>query len=763
MEQPQTKRSSSPAVGEVAILDRTDRVFHYTIPPEMQTRLLPGMRVLVSFRGEWKTGILVGRIPQAAVSSLKPILKPLDDIPLLSPPMLELARWLSEYYMAGWGAALRAVLPPGVEARIRKRVRLTPAGKKALQSRRTRSGETQSVLEYLLKRSGGFRPETVYRRTVLSRGSKKPPSFARFLTTRINPLVRKGWLEITRELADDRLRISREGNQPPPGPSFSKGAGLTGRFIQKDDERIRDALERRVFFAGFVPGTRPFSWAPDVIERTLGLGRNVILLVPEIGVVRTWERRLKELGLGPVTVLHSDLSEARREACWQDLRRGKGGIVLGTRLAVLSPVNHTGLILAMDEDDPSYKQEEAPRYHARDLAVLRAAREKAVVLLSGASPSIETYSNIQSGKYHALRPADQAGPVGKPGDGEKHDAAPPRIISLAGTSGKGPVTEELLKEISRKLEGKKPVLLILNRKGFGMALFCRDCGFVLRCPRCEVAAKFSGKKQTSSCPYCGWERPSPSVCDQCRGTRLAPLGFGTERAEAFLRERFPGARIGRVEGDVRGPSDTGKEMEKLRTGELDMVIGTQAVFNGPRPAPGTLVALVEADGAFHHPDFRAGEKTFRLISRLLSFSAQSEVVIQSFFPGHESISWAVDRNPEPFYESEIRQRRALGYPPFSRLAVVTVKSLVQKKARDAAQRLVEILAESAHGSGTQVLGPAPSLRPRLFQKYRWQILIKAPDSPRLHRLLPEGLAALRAGRGLPGVWLEVDVDPVRVG
>lgn len=747
-------------IAEVVLLKQFDRVLHYSVPEVLLERLEPGMRVLVPFRTEWRTGIVTRRLRQADVARVKPILELLDSSPTLDRPMMALARWLAEYYMTGWGIAMKAILPPGLEVRAGRHYRLTESGRKAM-SESSRMGDVgRQFLTVLENAPRGLRLEALIERMKTT----KPPRRGDH-TRKSGPLsvlVRKGWVEETMVLPRRRLSIAKAAPaslspRPPISlKAISDSEGQTGSVPVDLERAVRSGRFSAVCLEGKPDRTR--STVTTVMMETLRRGRSVIVLVPEIGRVSGWAGRLRSRVGDAVGILHSGLSDRERRAEWDKARRGEVSIVVGTRLAVFAPVPNPGLIVVEDEQDSAYKQEESPRYHARDVAVLRGMHDGALVLLTGASPSVETYANIQNGKYQSVRLGDQ--PTGLP-------ARPSvSIVNLADHPRGMFVSEELLTAVTARLDKKEPVVLILNRRGFGTALYCRDCGAVVRCSRCHVATVYSKRSGRLSCSYCGTAADPPESCSGCRGTRLEILGAGTERVEEFFKARFPSASILRLDRDTARPGDAASAMDRLNRSEVNLVIGTQLLLSGPPMTRSGLIGLLLADGAFHLPDFRAGEHTFQLISRILNLSAGGEVILQTYHPTHESIAWAVTGDPKEFYEKELAQRKALGYPPFVRLASVTVKALNESKAEAAAQRLVEQLKRAVRSDDSrpafQILGPAAAMHPRLRGKYRRQILIKAPDSRTLHEALASSLRAIRSESGHSNVWFEVDVDPQQI-
>jgi len=741
---------SSRPIAEVVLLGRVDRVFHYSVPEALRDRLQAGMRVLVPFRSEYRTGVVTRRLRRSDVPRVKPILEILDPAPLLDRPMMALARWLSEYYMTGWGIAMKAILPPGLETSVGRHFRITEEGRKAASETSRQSTIGRRLLGALEGAPRGLRLETLMGR--IKSKAAFPPGKSQKISGPLSALIRKGWIEETRIPPRRRsLKSEKEGSSRPPLPPNPPEAATTP-MPGELEQAVHSGRFSVVCLQGGTEGSR--SAVTAAILETVRRGRSVIVLVPEIGRVSGWAERLSRRSRHPVGLLHSGLSNRERKTEWEKARGGKVSIVIGTRLAVFAPVPNPGLIVVEDEQDPAYKQEEAPRYHARDVAVLRAAHDGALALLTGGSPSIETYANIRNGKYRAIQLTDSG----------SNPPAPPavRIIDLAGLPWGAFVSNEFLSAVASRIERKEPVVLFLNRRGFGTALYCRDCGVVVRCSRCQVAMIYSKQSRRLSCPYCGSAADPPTICSGCRGTHLEILGVGTERVEEFFTAHFPSARILRLDRDTVRPGDLDDAIGRLNRSEIDLLIGTQLLLSGPRmPRPG-LVGLLLADGAFHIPDFRAGEQTFQLISRIRSFSAGGELILQTYHPAHESIAWAVKGDPSEFYEWEMAQRKALGYPPFVRLAAVTVKALNESKAEATAQRLAEELRRGAGGDRLQILGPAAAMRPRLRGKFRRQVLIKAPDSRTLHEALQSALKAIRSEPGRSNFWLEGDVDPQRI-
>lgn len=739
-------------VAEVVLFKRLDRVFHYAIPEGFLDRLEPGMRVLVPFRNQWQTGIVIRRLHRADPAHLKPILDLLDSTPLLDRPMMALARWLGEYYMTGWPPAMKAILPPGLGIKVARHYRISAVGQ-GISGSWPKGNTARRILAVLEAAPRGLRLESLLTKT---RDTLSDHKGANQLVRTLSVLVRKGWIEETNVLGKPRTPPSPILSAPTVFKALEGPVPATAGFLNDLHQTVGSGRYETVCLEGPPELCRPEILA--LIRSAVQQKRSVILLVPEIEAVAGWVAML-ETGVGTtVGMLHSGLSDRDRRTQWERARRGEFSIVIGTRLAVLAPVLNLGLIVVEDEQDPAYKQPDSPRYHARDVAVLRGAHHGALVLLTSASVSVETYANLQTGKYRAVRL-----------DGQRHPpVVPPKVKIIGmGTQSRGTwVSNELLAAVSERLNKREPVVLLLNRRGFGGAFCCRDCGAVIRCPRCQVAMVYSKGSRRLTCHYCGTGSTPPAACLQCLGTRLEIVGAGTEQAEEFFQAQFPSATIARLDRDTLRSKGAASVIDRLNRSEIDMAIGTPLLLHGPRMTRAGLIGLLQTDGAFHLPDFRAGEQTFQLVRRVLNFSPGGEVILQTYHPNHEAIAWAQTGNSRDFYEMELAQRRALDYPPFARLAVVTVKSLHESKAQGVAQRLVDLIQRTVRtgpaNPPVHILGPAAAIRPRLHGKFRFQVLVKAPNSRTLHEVLRTGLAAIRSGSGRSQVWFEVDVDPQKI-
>jgi primosomal protein N' (replication factor Y) len=461
-------------------------------------------------------------------------------------------------------------------------------------------------------------------------------------------------------------------------------------------------------------------------------------------------------------VLHSHLSAGERHDEWHKIRQGRARIVIGARSAIFAPVEPLGLVIVDEEHEHSYKQEEAPRYHARDVAVLRGQREGAVVVLGSATPSMESYFNATQGKYTLLelptRVDDQKMPV-------------VRVVDLRDAArkekGLAIFSPQLRDAIQARLEKREQVILFLNRRGYSTSLQCPLCGYVAGCPNCSIALTFHRAKQRLCCHICGYEAVAPAVCPdaKCRNPAIRYSGIGTQRVEETLTKLFPHARVQRMDSDIlQRKEDYRRILGDFRTAKIDILVGTQMIAKGLHFPNVTLVGIIHADLGLHVPDFRAGERTFQLLTQVAGRAGrgdvEGEVVVQSFTPFHPAIQFARRHDFIGFYEQEIEFRKQLQYPPHSRVALLTLKGRNEDKVKFTVEHLRRDLERRLAGWRDLVLagpGPAPLLRAETF--YRHQVMLRTRQMPRLS----QELARLQQEFTLPDdLTLTIDVDPANL-
>jgi primosomal protein N' (replication factor Y) len=521
----------------------------------------------------------------------------------------------------------------------------------------------------------------------------------------------------------------------------------------------------RTFLLHGVTGSGKTEVYLQAIAHALEQGKGAIVLVPEISLTpQTVERFKARFCSGKlqtlVAVLHSHLSTGERHDEWHKIRQGRARIVVGARSAVFAPVDPLGLIVVDEEHEHSYKQEESPRYHARDLAVVRGQRENAVVVLGSATPSLETFHNCVRKKYSLLELPERA-------DDKKMPLV--RVVDMRQSARreKGiPIFSPQLKEaITQRIERQEQTILFLNRRGYSTSLQCPLCGFVAECPNCSVSLTYHRKASKLLCHICGCEQQVPARCpnEKCRNPGIRYAGLGTERVEHTLHKLFPHARVVRMDSDtLKRKEDYRRILGDFRTGKIDILVGTQMIAKGLHFPNVTLVGIIYADMALHQADFRAGERTFQLLTQVAGRAGrgdvEGEVFVQAFTPFHPAIQHARRHDFLGFYEQEVEFRRQLMYPPFSRMALITLKGRNEDKVKFTADHLRrELERTTGELPGTIIKGPAPAPLLRAETFYRYQLTLHAIQMTELSRRL----AALTEEFQLPDeVTLSVDIDPV---
>lgn len=493
-------------------------------------------------------------------------------------------------------------------------------------------------------------------------------------------------------------------------------------------------------------------------EHFLERGKTSLILVPEIGLTPQLTDRFSARFPGKIAILHSALTKRQRIDEWLRIRAGETPIVIGTRSAVFAPLQNLGMIVVDEEHETSYKQEEVPRYHARDTAVMRAKLSNAAVILGSATPSMESFHNSQSAKYQRIPLTTRV---------EDRELPDVQIVNMReeyAAQGKQVVlSQRLLQALFTRLERQEQTMILLNRRGFAAFLLCRKCGFTFQCNSCSVALTYHRSIHKLLCHYCGLARRPPSRCPECDSEYIHYVGEGTERLEAEVRQLFPEARIGRLDRDtMRHIRDYERVLGGFRKGEIDVLVGTQMIAKGHDFPRVTLVGVIGADAPLALPDFRAAERTFQLLTQVAGRSGRGdqpgEVVIQSYFPDHYTFQLAVKQRFEDFYGQESRYRRAMFYPPFASLAGIMVTDRDPTRAAGLARQIAEFL-DSQRSNAIRILGPAPAPLERIKRVHRHQLLIKSSSRSTLHRIL-DRLQVYIEEKKIGATRVIIDVDPV---
>jgi primosomal protein N' (replication factor Y) (superfamily II helicase) len=727
--------------------------FTYRVPPALAARLLPGQRVKVPFGRGTALGYYLGPAPAPSAEvagKLRDVTELLDATPALTPDVVELARFAASHYRYPLGEVLRAALPPALgataevpaaRAEARRFARAAPgASPEALG----RAPAQQAALSYLLAVGG---------RALVDEVAHAIPG----ARAHLRALATRGLVVLEDELVVrgvapglEQGRFARLTDEQAQAVERLAAAAATGRFEPWLLQGVTGSGKTEVYLR--------------LVEDALRAGRGALVLVPEIALTPQLVGRFQSRFGDEVAVLHSALKDRERLHAWQALRQGQRHIAVGVRSAVWAPVPELGVVVVDEEHDPSFKQEEKLRYQARDLAVVRAQKAGCLVVLGSATPSLETLENARRGRYQVARLTRRV------------DDRPMPEVSLVDLRLERPRTPEtrgteppvlsppLRAALATTLERGQQAILFLNRRGHATFLACEVCGQSLRCSECDVGLTLHRSARRLQCHYCGRATPLPDACPACSGP-LLQLGVGTERLEAEVAEVFPAARVARLDRDAAGDAQALTEvLARFARRELDLLVGTQMVAKG-HDFPGvTLVCVVLADTALALPDFRAAERTFHLLTQVAGRAGRGtepgRVLVQSYNPEAPPVARMLAGDYAGFCEAELKRRKELAWPPYSRLTAVRVDAEDEHLARRVAESLGEVLARALPppSHGVRLLGPAPAPITRIKGRSRFQLVLKGPS----HAALAGPLDALeRALEDVPrAVKVVIDVDPV---
>ncbi|HEX9399145.1 MAG TPA: primosomal protein N' [Anaeromyxobacter sp.] len=746
---------------EVAVAAAVRGTFTYRVPPALVSEVALGQRVAVPFgRSRRATGYVVG-FPTASPAglALRDVAEVLDAFPPFTPRLVELIRWAEEYYLAPPGELLRAALPPGLNTRrgtqgpARRGVEYgaaEPGAAEALASL-ARAPAQRAVLDYLLLR--GRIPLEELRRAF-------PHGRAALAALSVRGLVR-----IERETPIVRAGLLDGGGaapalNPAQAAALAEIEGAFGTF--------------QPFLLHGITGSGKTEVYLHAIAHARAAGKGALVLVPEIALTPQLSGRFRARFGDDVALLHSGLSGAERHAEWLRLRRGEARICVGVRSAVFAPVQDLAVVVVDEEHEGSFKQDDGPAYHARDLAVVRGKLEDAVVILGSATPSLETLENARRGRYRRLelpsRIDDRPLPavelvdlrrLRKPGVDLAPQGAPNKERGFAARTDLAPglLSPRLVDALAETVSAGQQAILFLNRRGYQTLVVCEGCGQEARCPDCSLALTHHARRAVLLCHACGRSERMETRCPACDGVRFG-VGVGTEQVEEAVRASVPAARVARLDRDAVGSADdTAALLARFARRDLDVLVGTQMVTKG-HDFPGvTLVGVVLADTALALPDFRAGERTFQLLTQVAGRAGRGaeagRVLVQTFNPATRAVARAAGHDYAGFAEEELDERRRRGWPPFTRLLAVRIEG-TDASAPQAAEALARAARPALQGE-VALLGPAPAAIERIRGRTRWHLLFRAPGPQplfRVHRaLLPV------AARPPGGAAVRFDMDP----
>lgn len=795
-----------PAAGDTGPLD-------YSMPAALRDRVCPGTRVLVPLGSRRAVGIVIELLDQSAIAKLKPLLAVLDAQPLLDAELLRLCRWIAGYYLSTLAEAVTAALPGSARLNMERMVyrettaetlaelgererqvlALLDAGPRSIAALRKRFGKSAAAAITALRRKrlvdvrdemhGSSAPTKRQRFYRVARRAgagelaawqkRRPAQYALYAYLQQHPLGRARLLELAATFPNAAAKLNalrQEGwvgieeeetyrpvfDAPPP---IDRPVTLSPAQTAAT-EAIVAALDSASFWPALlwgVTGSGKTEVYLQAIAKALACGRTTLVLVPEISLTHQVVDRVRARFGNLVAVLHSGLSDGERWDEWRKIARGEAPIVVGARSAVFAPLPRLGLILVDEEHDPAYKQEDGLRYNGRDVAVMRAKLGGCPVVLGSATPAMESYYNARSGRYTLLELPERVAERPLPAIA---------IVDLRKTSSTGKsilVSSQLIAALRANLIARGQSLLFLNRRGYANFLQCVQCGEALHCPNCSVTLTLHQRWQALRCHHCDYTIPLPHACPACGGHSLSSLGAGTEQVEAALRQIVPGARVARMDRDTTARKGAlHKLLSDWNDGVYDILVGTQMVTKGHDVHDVTLVGVLLADQSLNFPDFRASERTFQLITQVAGRAGRGDrsgrVIVQTLQPEHESLAAAQQHDFRRFAEQELAHRRELGYPPFQRLVKVRCEGLDNTRTEELAQQAAAAAA-AAHGSGVQVLGPAPAPIERLRGRFRWQLLLRGRDAGVLRHTAQHAREAVRRSAQQHDIRVLVDVDP----
>ena len=810
---------------EVALPLPVRKTFTYEVPADLRAEVSPGKRVLVPFGRRILTGFVLG--PAQTLPShtaILPLRQVLDGEISFPEKSLKFLLWVSRYYLQPIGEVMKTALPAGVQVRSQETFVLTIPGEEALAKLPADSPERKILRELKDRKEKGaafsFRHKkySTSLRTALERMKgkgwverkedlekaqvrEKKVNWVRFRSLKEGVRLSAGQKEILDFLRKagevpvaelkaryknatpllNRLKvrglveiIPKEAFREPSWEGIEDWLDGPPSLLTEDQkkalEKIYAALHSRTFqpfLLHGVTGSGKTEVYLRAIEETVSQGRQALLLVPEISLTGQLLAYFRSRIQYPMAVLHSGLSAGERYDEWRRVRKGLVQLVIGVRSAVFAPLDSPGIIIVDEEHDPSYKQGDKVRYHARDLALVRGKMENAVVILGSATPSLESYHNALAGKFQLLS---------LPARIDQRPLPEIQILDMRQEQGEGkekPVFSRLLREsLQESLARGEQAFLFLNRRGFSTFALCRDCGFVFKCPNCSVSLTYHLPDKTFRCHYCDHALSAPDRCPECASPGVLLFGIGTQRLEEEIKKMLPQVPVSRMDRDTTTRKGSHQKiLGQVRRGDVNLLIGTQMITKGHDFPRVTLVGVLAADLSLNVPDFRAGERTFQLLTQVAGRAGRGDlpgkVLIQSFTPQHYSIRMAQSQDYAAFYQQEIQFRREASYPPFVRLINLRLESNSESGLRKYAQALEArvqgiLKREKKYRGEVDVLGPAMAPLARLKGKHRCQMLFKGRRWDSLHEFTEQVITRIEAEIPARGVKLIVDVDPVHM-
>ena len=823
-----TEPNAGPAYVEVAVPVHVSSTFIYKLPPSLRLLAQPGSRIVVPLGRKFVTGYIVATLEQLPdgtslqESSIKEAKEILDVVPLVTPQLLELTRWVADYYLAPWGEVIKAALPPGISPAIDQFLSLTETGRIELTEISSDSEpsihqqllqllgpaaevslaavagnlprvpvvklaqelEAEGLLRIIQRAAGGFVKAKFQRRVRLLADVASEGDGRKLTETQLRVI------EVLK--SNDSLSLADLRAKANVGSSSIETLEKR-KIVETYQERLRrdplgdaalephedyqlttdqqqvlaeiDSPLRAHAYAAFLLHGVTGSGKTEVYIRAmrvaLGLGRAALMLVPEIALTPVFSRRLKMHFGDRVAIFHSSLSRGERFDEWTRVRNGDARIVIGTRSAVFAPIKDLGLIIVDEEHESTYRQQDSPHYNGRDTAIVRAQKESAVVILGSATPTLESFHNASTGKYRYLQMPNRLG---------NRPMAVAEIVDMREvfTRHQKPkiFSDELLQAIADTHEKHEQSIILLNRRGYSSFVLCRSCGESVQCPNCDVTLTYHRSDRLIICHYCNHREAAPQKCPSCDGKFIYYVGEGTQQIEEQLKTLFPAVRIARIDRDTasrRGSFEA--SLLDFGKGEIDMLVGTQILAKGHDFPNVTLVGVISVDAGMALPDFRAAERTFQLLTQVAGRAGRGhrpgKVLIQTYHPYHYALRHASAQDYAGFYQEEVRHRQNHNYPPFVALASLLVHGPDLVRVKADALELRQELDRANTERTARILGPAPAPLGRLKGAFRVQLLIKCRNRRELRRVIDEALKAV-SERKINLRSINVEIDPVSI-
>ncbi|HET6980160.1 MAG TPA: primosomal protein N' [Pyrinomonadaceae bacterium] len=738
---------------EVAVPLHVFQTFTYRLTPEQTGQAEVGARLVVPLGRSVVTGYIVSLFDDLnsdlGEADIKDAKELLDETPVCGPEILQLARWVADYYGCPIGEVIKAALPPGmspkresapvVQAKLRRFVRLVQPP----PSEEQRLTEAQQRVLTTLTADGPMLLQSLLKQATVGAST-------------VSSLEKKALVETYVEA------IRRDPLAENLGINDTEYNLTAGQFevLSQIEERMNGG-EYSAFLLHGVTGSGKTEVYMRAMNNALSLGRSAMMLVPEIALTPVFSRRLRARFGDQVAIFHSSLQKGERFDEWTRVRNGEARVVIGTRSAVFAPVKNLGLIVVDEEHEASYRQQESPYYNARDVAIVRAQKESATVVLGSATPSLESFHNARKGKYHFVRLPERIG---------ARPMAEAKIVDMRtvfARHGKPRVfSDELLEAIKETHERGEQSIILLNRRGYSSFILCRSCGESVQCPNCDVTLTYHRSERVIVCHYCNHREAVPRVCPSCGKKYIYYVGEGTEQLEEMLKLLFPALRVARIDRDTTARRKVFEQsLADFSAGRIDTLVGTQMLAKGHDFPNVTLVGVVSVDAGLALPDFRSAERTFQLITQVAGRAGRGDrpgrVLIQTYHPYHYSLRHACAQDYEGFFEEELRYRQNHSYPPFVALASLLIHGPDLGRVRSDSLELRKQLDLVNQDRKCRILGPAPAPLSRLKGEHRFQILIKSRSRKHLREVADAGLKAVAdGGANLRSINLEI--DPVSI-